>query len=72
MKCPTCGKEMQPGFLQTEKIVAFSKTRRKIFLNPKEDIVLARKALTGTDFPGFICKACGLVVFDYTNGLTRL
>lgn len=62
------------GFLQTAKIVAFNKTRHKISLNPKdkEDIVLARKAFTGTDFPGFICKECGLVVFDYKNDLSRL
>ena len=73
MKCPKCGKDMQPGFLQTAKIVAFNKTRHKISLNPKdkEDIVLARKAFTGMDFQGFICKECGLVVFDYKNDLSR-
>ena len=55
MECPKCGKDMQPGFLQTAKIVAFNKTRHKISLNPKdkEDIVLARKAFTGTDFSRF-------------------
>ena len=64
---------MQPGFLQTVKIVVFTQTRHKVTLNPKdqEDLVLARKAFTGTDFQGFICKECGLVVFDYKNGLSR-
>ena len=73
MKCPKCGKDMQPGFLQTAKIVAFNKTRHKISLNPKdkEDIVLARKAFTGTDFQVLICKVCGLVVFDYKNDFSR-
>ena len=53
MKCPKCGKDMQPGFLQTAKIVAFNKTRHKVSLNPKdkEDIILARKAFR-TDKPG--------------------
>ena len=42
MECPKFGKDMQPGFLQIAKIVAFNKTRHKISLNPKdkEDIVL--------------------------------
>lgn len=37
MKCPKCGEEMQNGFLQTSKIVAFNKTRHKISLNPKDE-----------------------------------
>lgn len=74
MKCPKCGKDMQAGFLQTQKMVAFNKTRHKISLNPKDDddVMITRKALTGTDFQGFICKECGLVVFDYKSGISRL
>ena len=65
---------MQAGFLQTQKLVAFNKTRHKISLNPKDDddIMIVRKAFTGTDFQGFICKECGLVVFDYKNTISRL
>ena len=37
MNCPKCGEDMQEGFLQTAKIVAFNKTRHKISLNPKDD-----------------------------------
>ena len=74
MKCPECGMDMRAGFLQTVKIVAFNKTRHKISMTPKDEVDtrLASKALTGTDFPGFICKECGLVVFDYKKGLSRL
>ncbi len=74
MKCPKCGEEMQNGFLQTSKIVAFNKTRHKISLNPtdEEDVMITRKAFSGTDFQGFICKKCGLVVFDYKNYLSRI
>ena len=74
MKCPKCSKAMQAGFLQTQKIVAFNKTRHKISLNPKDDadIMITRKAFTGTDFQGFICKECGLVVFDYKSAISRL
>lgn len=64
---------MWAGFLQTEKIVAFNQERHRFFMNPRteEDVMISRKAFTGTDFPGFICKDCGIVVFDYKNGLTR-
>ena len=73
MKCFKCGKEMQNGFLQTINIVAFNQTRHKISLNPKNeaDVMIARKAFTGTDFQGYICKECGLVVFNYKNGISR-
>ena len=73
MKCSKCGKEMQNGFLQTTNIIAFNQTRHKISLNPKNEayVMIARKAFTGTDFQGYICKECGLVVFDYKNGISR-
>ena len=73
MKCSKCGKEMQNGFLQTTNIIAFNQTRHKISLNPKNeaDVMIARKAFTGKDFQGYICKECGLVVFDYKNGISR-
>lgn len=74
MNCPKCNKDMQTGFLQTANIVAFNKTRHKISLNPKDkdDVMIARKAFTGTDFNAFICKECGLVLFDYKNAISRL
>ena len=58
---------------QNNNIIAFNQTRHKISLNPKNeaDVMIARKAFTGTDFQGYICKECGLVVFDYKNGISR-
>ena len=74
MKCPNCGKAMQTGFLQTCNIVAFNKTRHKVSLNPKDqdDVMIAKKAFLSNDFEGYICKECGLVVFDYKNIISRL
>lgn len=73
MKCPKCEKDMNPGYLQTLKMVAFNKRKHKILLNPEceDDVMIAKKGYAGTDFPGFICKECGLVLFDYENGTTR-
>lgn len=69
MRCPKCGKDMQAGYLQTTKIVAFNKRKHKLSLNPacEDDVMIARKAFAGTGFPGFICKACGCVLSDYQN-----
>ncbi|WP_050636013.1 PF20097 family protein [Candidatus Stoquefichus sp. SB1] len=74
MICPQCGKEMQPGFLQTGNIIAFNKTRHKISLNSKheEDVMIAKNTLMGSDFHAFICKECGLIVFDYKNVISHL
>lgn len=73
MNCPKCGKEMRTGFLQAGNLVAFNKTRHKLSLNPKapEDTMIFQKAFSGSDFNGFICKSCGLVVFDYVNVITH-
>ena len=53
--------------------MAFNQTRHKISLNPKdpEDVMIARKPFASADFHGFICKNCGIVVFDYKNVMTR-
>ncbi|MBP1925098.1 putative RNA-binding Zn-ribbon protein involved in translation (DUF1610 family) [Sedimentibacter acidaminivorans] len=74
MKCPKCGVEMNTGYLQTGNLVAFNKQRHKISLNSKdpEDVMVSRRAFTSNDFTGYICKQCGLIVFDYLNPKTRL
>ncbi|MBU5626564.1 hypothetical protein KQI82_06475 [Oscillibacter sp. MSJ-2] len=74
MNCPKCGNSMQPGFLQAGNVIAFNKTRHRVSLNPKheEDVMIARKAFTSTDFYGSVCKECGLIVFDYKNPISRL
>lgn len=73
MNCPSCGSEMQPGFLQAGSLVAFNKRRHKLSLNPKdpEDVMIVRNTFAAADFAGYICKGCGLVVFDYKNVLTH-
>ena len=69
MKCPKCGEKMQDGYLQAGNMIAFNKTRHKISLNSKdaEDVMIYKKAITTADFSGYICKNCGLIIFDYKN-----
>lgn len=74
MNCPKCGHELKQGFLQAGNLIAFNKRRHKISLKPKdeEDVTIAQKTFTSSDFNGWICKECGLVVFDYKNVITRM
>lgn len=74
LKCPKCGKDMKAGFLQTGRPVAFNKERHKITLLPgdEEDILIANNAIRYNDFHGYICKECGLVLFDYKNAVSKI
>ncbi|MFQ9924146.1 MAG: PF20097 family protein [Beduini sp.] len=69
MNCPKCGKEMQSGYLQTNKIMAFNQHIHKLSLLPKDegDLLIVNNTVRGANFKGFICKDCGLIVFDYTQ-----
>ncbi len=69
MMCPECGKEMQKGFLQAERALAFNKNMHNSNLKPKdaEDVMIAKSIFAWHDFQGFICKAFGLITFDYKN-----
>ena len=73
MNCPKCGRAMNQGFLQAGNLIAFNKQRHKVSLRPKDegDVTIAQKAFTASDFNGWICKECGLVVFDYKNIITH-
>ena len=73
MNCPKCSKEMHVGYLQAGNLIAFNKERHKISLTPRDpdDVIISQKAFTCSDFHGYICRDCGLVVFDYKNLITR-
>ncbi len=34
--------------------------------------MIAKNTLMGSDFHAFICKECGLIVFDYKNVISHL
>lgn len=69
MKCPKCGKEMESGYLQTDKIMAFNQHIHKLSLHPKDegDLLIVNNMISGANFKGAVCKDCGLIIFDYTQ-----
>ncbi|MBR4959794.1 MAG: hypothetical protein IKY52_02740 [Clostridia bacterium] len=70
--CPDCGREMDTGFLQVSEYAAFNRQRQIFSLRPDEE---GEVQLTGDgflsdhrgNFHGWICRDCGLILFDYTN-----
>ena len=68
MNCPVCGKEMEPGFVQTLERAAWVKNPHKFTLLPKEgEILLENNAIKDVVFPGWICKDCKKIVLDYAE-----
>ncbi len=70
--CPGCGREMDTGYLQISEYAAFNRQRQIWSLRPDEE---GEVQLTGDglfsdhrgNFHGWICRDCGLILFDYTD-----
>mgnify|MGYP006920246426 CR=1 FL=1 len=68
MDCSGCGKEMQEGFLQgSTNNLFFNRERQKSAVCTGDGVNMAQGRLRPSDFNGFICRECGIVVFDYKN-----
>lgn len=68
MKCPQCGGEMEPGFLQGMRRIAWVKQPHKVSLLPKEgEILLENNTFKDFLFPAHICKSCKKAVLDYSE-----
>lgn len=65
-----CGKEMTEGFLQgNTNSLFFNMERQKSAVCGENGVCMAQGRLRPADFGGFICKECGIVVFQYKNSL---
>lgn len=72
MKCPYCDKEMEQGFLQGMKRVAWVKKQHKVSLLPKEgEILLENNTFKDFIFSAQICKGCKKIVVDYSDKETQ-
>jgi hypothetical protein len=67
MKCPYCGKEMKPGYLQTTRRVIFTEKPRELFFWPwKKDQTVIRRFFAAPN-PAFHCPGCKKVIVDYSG-----
>ena len=73
MRCPQCGEEMRPGFLQGGRTLVFNQKQYRVSIAPRKegDVEIVWNLAADADFRGFICTDCGLVVFDYKHPVDR-
>lgn len=68
MRCPGCGEEMEPGFLQSGQRMVWVKTPHKIsLLQKKGEVLLGNNVFEGLSFEAYICKSCKKVLLDYST-----
>lgn len=68
MRCPTCGNEMEPGYIQCGSKMAWVKSLHKVSLLPKEgEVLLGNNVFLGLSFEAYICKVCKKVLLDYSK-----
>ena len=66
MKCPTCGNEMEKGFVQAFRRMAWVKQQHKVSLFPKNgEVLLGNNAFSDIIIDSYICKSCKKIVMDY-------
>lgn len=72
MKCPYCGAEMENGYLQCMRRVAWVKEPHKISLLPKQgEVLLENNTFKDCIFTASICKSCKKIVLDYSDKNTE-
>lgn len=68
MKCPVCSSEMEHGFLQGMRRVAWVRKPHKLSLIPKQgEILLENNVIKDFVFKAFICKSCKKILVDFSD-----
>ena len=72
MKCPKCQKEMKAGFLQTggKSVIYWADKVRPLnlsYLSKESFVVSEEKSFGSNAVPSNICKACRLILSDYSE-----
>ena len=72
MNCPICGKEMEPGYIQGNRLMSWvTKPNRLIPRHKYGEFYLPASPASITGFgalssiDAFICKGCKKIVIDY-------
>ena len=68
MNCPYCDDEMEQGYLQGMRRVAWVKNRHKFSLLPREgEVLLENNAIKDFLLAAWICKKCKKIMVDYSD-----
>ncbi len=72
MKCPKCGKDMEPGFLQSDTKVGITWVSKLLplglgYWKNDAESVSSDSCMGVTAIPTHICKQCKLLLGDYSQ-----
>ncbi len=68
LNCPYCNGEMEKGFLQGGKVLAWVKKKHYLSMTPKAgEVVLDKNHWTGAAVPSWICRQCQKVIIEYAQ-----
>jgi RNase P subunit RPR2 len=68
MDCPKCNNEMEQGYLQGMRRVAWVKNKHKVSLLPKQgEVLLENNYVKDFLLKAWICKNCKKIIIDYSN-----
>lgn len=68
MMCPTCGQEMEEGFVQSAREIFFAiEPHRFWFKVKKEEVLLSSHNWTRPTCIAYLCRNCKKVVINYAE-----
>lgn len=68
MKCPTCGQEMEEGFVQSAREILFAiEPHRFWFKVKKEEVLLSSHNWTRPTCIAYLCRNCKKVIINYAE-----
>ena len=68
MKCPTCGQEMEEGFVQSAREIFFAiEPHRFWFKVKKAEVLLSSHNWTRPTCIAYLCRNCKKVVINYAE-----
>lgn len=68
MMCPTCGQEMEEGFVQSAREIFFAiEPHRFWFKVKKEEVLLSSHNWTRPTCVAYLCRNCKKVVINYAE-----
>ncbi|WP_019178047.1 PF20097 family protein [Methanomassiliicoccus luminyensis] len=65
MKCPTCGKEMEPGLLIAESFIGGAKWVGGHDGKPEKEKLVSPDLLGNVKLLGYRCRSCRQLVLKY-------
>lgn len=69
MLCPYCGEEIGKGFIQSSRMMLWSRKKKKMFFitNPSKGDITIADGINGAYKESFLCKNCKKIIVDLKN-----